>query len=212
MTSWPAVTVETMLWEPEDVQQMGPGLSAYLGGSRNYVATVPATIAGAAVALPGVVLAAAEDAARELSRFDAELGHRVAAFGPVLLRSEASASSQIEQLTASARAIFTAELGGRGARNATLIAANTASLQSAIETADAITPAAIRQMHAILMVDQPRHTPGEWRAEAVWIGTSSQSPIGADYVAPRWERVPELVDDLVAFSSRVEVPSLVLTV
>jgi Fic family protein len=190
---------------------MGPGLSAYFGGSREYAATVPAMIAGAALDLPGVVLAAAEDAARELSRFDAELGHRVAAFGPVLLRSEAAASSQIEQLTASARAIFTAELGGRGAANASLIAANTASLQAAIEAADAISPEAIRQMHAVLMAEQPRHTPGEWRQEAVWIGTSSQSPIGADYVAPRWERVPELIDDLVAFSRRVDVAPLVLT-
>jgi Fic family protein len=211
MTSWPAVTDEAMLWEPADVQEMGPGLSAYLGGSRKYVATVPAMIAAAAVELPGVVLAAAEDAARELSRFDAELGHRVAAFGPVLLRSEASASSQIEQLTASARAIFTAELGGRGTTNATLIAANTASLQAAIEAADTISPDAIRQMHTVLMAEQPRHTPGQWRTEAVWIGTSSQSPIGADYVAPRWERVPALIDDLVAFSRRVEVAPLVLT-
>ena len=211
MGSWPTVSAETLLWEPAQGEEMGPGLSAYFGGTREYVATVPAMIAGAAVDLPGVVLAAAEDAARELSRFDAELGHRVAAFGPVLLRSEAAASSQIEQLTASARAIFADELGGRGARHAALIAANTASLQSAIEAADAISPAAIRQMHAILMVDQPRHTPGEWRTEAVWIGTSSQSPIGADYVAPRWERVPELIDDLVAFTSRVEVPALALT-
>ncbi|CAN5237487.1 Fic family protein [soil metagenome] len=211
MTSWPTVSTEAMLWESEHAQEMGPGLSAYFGGPREYAATVPAMIAEAAVELPGVVLAAAEDAARELSRFDAELGHRVAAFGPVLLRSEAAASSQIEQLTASARAIFTAELGGRGARNATLIAANTASLQSAIEAADTISPEAIRHMHAVLMAGQPRHTPGEWRTEAVWIGTSSQSPIGANYVAPRWERVPELIDDLVAFASRVEVPPLVLT-
>jgi len=211
MGSWPSVSAEAMLWDPSHGEEMGPGLSAYFGGTREYAATLPAMIAGSVVDLPGVVLAAAEDAARELSRFDAELGHRVAAFGPVLLRSEAAASSQIEQLTASARAIFTAELGGRGARNATLIAANTASLQSAIETADAINPEAIRQMHAVLMVDQPRHTPGEWRTETVWIGTSSQSPIGADYVAPRWERVPELVDDLVAFNSRIDVPPLVLT-
>jgi Fic family protein len=211
MGSWPTVGSEAVLWEASHGEEMGPGLSAYFGGTREYAATVPAMIAGAVVDLPGEVLAAAEDATRELSRFDAELGHRVAAFGPVLLRSEAAASSQIEQLTASARAIFTAELGGRGARNATLIAANTASLQSAIETADAISPEAIRQMHAILMVEQPRHTPGEWRTEAVWIGTSSQSPIGADYVAPRWERVPEAIDDLVAFTSRVEVPPLVLT-
>ncbi|MCW5951888.1 MAG: Fic family protein [Propionibacteriaceae bacterium] len=182
----------------------------YLGGPQKYPATIPASIAQAAVDLPGVAVAAAEDASRELSRFDAELGHRVAAFGPVLLRSEAVASSQIEQLTASARAIFTAELGGRRAGNAALIAANTASLQAAVDLADAITPETIRQMHAVLMADLPRYTPGEWRREPVWIGTSSQSPVGAEYVAPRWERVPELIDDLVAFAHRTDVAPLVL--
>ena len=66
-------------------------------------------------------ITAAEVAARELSRLDAELGGRVAAFAPVLLRSEAASSSQIEHITASARAIFSAELGARTSRNAELI-------------------------------------------------------------------------------------------
>lgn len=60
----------------------------------------------------------AEEAERELTRFDAELGARVSEFAPVLLRSEASSSSQIENLTASARAVFSAELGAKGSRNA----------------------------------------------------------------------------------------------
>ena len=72
-------------------------------------------------------------ATNELSRFDGELGHRVAAFAPVLLRSESASSSQIENLTASAGAIFSAELGAKGSRNAELIAANTHALQAALE-------------------------------------------------------------------------------
>ncbi|GGH51227.1 Fic family protein [Microbacterium album] len=211
MTSWPAVTYETLRWDPLPAETMGPGLSAYVGGSRQYAAAVPPPIARADLKLPAAALSAADDATRELSRFDAELGHRVSAFGPVLLRSEAAASSQIEQLTASARAIFTAELGARRARNATLIAANTASLQAAIESADAISPEAIRQMHAVLMAELPRHTPGQWRQEAVWIGASSRSPIGADYVGPRWDRVPALIDDLVAFIRRTDITPLALT-
>src|SRR5690606_20899223 len=115
----------------------------------------------------------------------AELGHRVASFGPVLLRSEAAASSQIEHLTASARAILTAELTGHATRNATLIAANSAALRAAIDLADDITADAIARMHEVLMAGQVQHTPGRWRTEAVWIGTSSRSPIGADFVAPR---------------------------
>jgi Fic family protein len=211
MTSWPPVAAERLMWIPAHAEDFGPGLTSYLGGPREYDASVPALIAEVTVALPDAASTAAEEAARELSRFDAELGHRVAAFGPVLLRSEAAASSQIEQLTASARAILTAELTGHAARNATMIAANTAALRAAIDLADDITTEAVAQMHAVLMAGQVQHTPGQWRTEPVWIGTSSQSPIGADYVAPRWERVPQLIEDLVAFSQRTDVGALTLT-
>lgn len=211
MSSWPAVGEEELTWASSQTAALGPGLSEYFGRPERYSASVPAMIAEESLDLTPDALAASEEAARELTRFDAELGHRVAAFAPVLLRSEAAASSQIEQLTASARAIFTAELGSTSARNATEIAANTASLQAAIDLADEITPEAIRRMHEVLMVGQPRHTPGEWRQEAVWIGRSSLSPVGADFVAPRWECVPELVDDLTAFAKRLEVGPLALT-
>lgn len=211
MTYWPAVTTEKLVWTPLHSEVVAPGALAGLDRSREYVASVPAAIAALPIDLSPAALTTAEEAGRELSRFDAELGHRVAAFGPVLLRSEAAASSQIENLTASARAIFTAELTGRASRNAMLIAANTGSLRAAIDLADDISSDTIRRMHEALMVGQPHHTPGRWRTEAVWIGTSSQSPIGADYVAPRWERVPELIDDLVAFAHRTDVGALTLT-
>lgn len=211
MASWPPAAAEKLMWTSVYAEDFGHGLSSYLGGAHEYEASIPALIARATVDLPDDALAAAEEAGRELSRFDAELGHRVAAFGPVLLRSEAAASSQIEQLTASARAILTAELTGHAARNAAMIAANTAALRAAIDLADDITADAIAQMHAVLMAGQLQHTPGQWRTEPVWIGTSSQSPIGADYVAPRLERVPELIEDLVAFSRRTDIGALPLT-
>jgi len=209
--TWPSVLVEAMVWTPGHIDGFGPGIASYLGGTREYEASIPAQIAECQVDLPDAAKTAAEESGRELSRFDAELGHRVASLGPVLLRSEAAASSQIEQLTASSRAILTAELTGHAARNATLIANNTAALRAAIDLADDITAAAIAKMHEVLMAGQVQHTPGQWRTEAVWIGTSSQSPVGADFVAPRWERVPDLIDDLVVFSRRTDVGALTLT-
>ncbi len=209
--TWPAVSAESMLWTPRHIDGFGPGIASYLDGRRDYEASIPAQIAECQVDLPDAAVTAAEEAGRELSRFDAELGHRVASFGPVLLRSEAAASSQIEHLTASARAILTAELTGHATRNASLIAANTAALRAAIDLADDITADAIARMHEVLMAGQVQHTPGRWRTEAVWIGTSSRSPIGADFVAPRWERVPELIDDLVVFSRRLDIGALTLT-
>ncbi|MGO8608830.1 hypothetical protein ACC848_38315, partial [Rhizobium johnstonii] len=81
-----------------------------LGALRRYRAAVPATIAALVPAIDSATATLAADAAQELSRFDAELGTRISTLAPVLLRSEAASSSQIENLTASARAIFSAEL------------------------------------------------------------------------------------------------------
>lgn len=211
MSAWPAVTFEEMTWKPTYASGFGPGIEAFTGGPRVYQASVPPSITDQTISLPAEVAIAADEAGRELSRFDAELGHRVAAFGPVLLRSEAAASSQIEHLSASARAIFTAEISDKGPRNAAEIAANTAALAAAIALADDITPDAIRHMHAVLMADRPQHTPGAYRTEPVWIGTSADSPVGAAFVPPRWERIADLVDDLVRFAHRLDIAALTVT-
>jgi Fic family protein len=180
-------------------------------GGRPYKSSIPSAIALLDPAPDAEATQAAEVAVQELSRFDGELGARVAGFAPALLRSEAASSSQIENLTASARAIFTAELGSTSSRNAELIAANTRAMQAAIELSDSLSPDALAEMHRVLMSGQSRHTPGEWRREAVWIGTRSDSPVGAEFVAPHFERVPPLLDDLIAFSARRDIPALTST-
>lgn len=58
------------------------------------------------------------------------------------------------------------------------------------------------------MARQPRHSPGRWREEAVWIGTRSDTPVGATFVAPHHHLVPALVEDLVAFARREDLPAL----
>lgn len=176
------------------------GVGATRGGRADtYRAAVVPLIAGRRPGVSESTRLIAEEAAHELTRFDAELGERVASFAPVLLRSEAASSSQIENLTASARAIFSAELGVRRSRNADEIAANARAMQSALALADHLSIEAVLHMHRVLMADQPRHTPGQWRDEPVWIGTRSDSPVGAAYVAPRHERIPALMADLVQF-------------
>lgn len=206
-TSWPAVGYETRDWVP--AAAMGIRAAREGHASVRYEASVPPTIASLHPSLSLEVAAEAEEAAAELARFDAELGSRVAGFAPVLLRSEAASSSQIENLTASARAIFSAELGAKGSRNAELIAANTRSLHAALDLAEQITPASIAAMHRALMESQARHAPGEYRTEQVWIGTRGDSPVGAEFVPPHHERVASLVEDLADFAARWDVPSLV---
>lgn len=149
------------------------------------------------------------EAEKELARFDAVLGQSIALFAPVLLRSEAASSSQIENLTASARSILSAELGVKRSHNAELIANNTRALEAAIALAGDFSSSSILKMHATLMASQPRHAPGSWRQEPLWIRTQSDSPMGADYVAPDHARIPALMKDLTKFGSRWDIPALV---
>jgi Fic family protein len=206
-SEWPSISAETLVWEP--ASGTGSRITDLL--PRPYSAAVPPLIAELNPALDSSTLQLAAEAEKELARFDAAHGEQVASFAPVLLRSEAASSSQIENLTASARAILSAELGAKRGGNAEQIAGNTRALAAAIQLAQSVTAPAILQMHSLLMASQPRHTPGEFRTEAVWIGARSDSPAGADYVAPRAERVPALIDDLVRFAQRRDQPAFVVT-
>ena len=202
MTSLRPITYETVRWEP---QHGRPAVGGRAFGS--YRPAVPAAVAGLTLDLPPAVLAEAEAAGREITRFDAELGGEVAPFAAVLLRSESAASSQIENLTASARAIAEAELPGvRAKRNAEMIVANTAAMQAALSLSDTVDAAAILAMHGALMATQPRHTPGKFRTEAVWIGGGS-TPVGATFVGPRPQLIPAAISDLIEFARRTDIPA-----
>ncbi len=204
MTSLQAVTYEDVRWEPQGAQPPRGARPRY----GIYHPAVPASIADVVLDLPSSVLADAESVSREIARFDAELGGEIAPFSAVLLRSESAASSQIENLTATARAIGEAELpGGKAKRNAEMIVANTAAVQAAVALSDTVDTDAIRAMHRVLMAKDLRHTPGDFRTEPVWIGSGS-TPIGATFVGPRHELISEAISDLIAFAHRVDLPVL----
>jgi Fic family protein len=198
--TWPAPT------------EAGYGLADLRAAQRQageYEAAIPATIADLEADLPANVLANADEASREVARFDAELGREIAPFASVLLRSESAASSNIENLTASARAIAEAEaLGGDGRRNATLIVANTEAMKAAIALADELDEHAILAMHDALMRASHPDMAGRWRTEQVWIGGGAFGPRGADFIAPHHERVRPAIADLLAFARRTDVPTL----
>jgi Fic family protein len=204
MTSLRPITYEDVRWEPQGMRYASAALPKY----GTYHPAVPANIAELVLDLLPSVLAQAESASHEITRFDAELGGEIEPFAAVLLRSESAASSQIENLTASARAIAEAELpGGRAKRNAEMIVANTAAMQAAVALSGTVDADAILAMHRALMANEPRHTPGEFRTEPAWIGGGS-TPIGATFVGPRHELVPGAIDDLIAFAQRADVPAL----
>lgn len=160
------------------------------------------------MALPGEVAADAEEAAAEVARFDAELGREIAPFAAVLLRTESAASSKIENLTASARAIAEAEIGPTRSRNAALIVANERAMTAAIALADRMDGEAILALHEALLGHSDPDITGRWREDQVWIGGHDLGPHQALFVPPHPEHVPAAIDDLVAFIDRDDVPVL----
>jgi len=202
---WPSLGYEDIEWTPR--ADVPLSRSAARRHSGPYRAAVVPRIATATLHLPASLAALAEDASAEVARFDSEAGAEIAPFAAVLLRSESAASSKIEDLTASARAIGEAELG-HGSHNASLIVANQRAMTAAVALADRIDGEAILEMHAALLgLSQPMIV-GHWRTEQVWIGGSDIGPHGAAFVPPHHRLVPAAINDLVRFIARTDLPVL----
>ena len=206
LSAWPAVEYETLPWEPN--VSVPISRTAARRHRCPYEAAIVPAISTLEVPLPPELNALVDDATNEVARFDAELGSEIAPFRAVLLRSESTSSSQIENLTASARAIAEAELQPFGSNNASLIVANTRAMAAAVDLADRIDADSILQMHEALLSPSRPDTAGKWRDQAVWIGGTRYGPHEADFVPPRSERIPGAVDDLVAFIDRDDIPVL----
>lgn len=208
-----AVAWETLPWESRGSAL--PLTRAQRAALRpKFEAAIPAIIASLDVTVDPVALAAADDARAEISRFDAELttmlpGTEIAPLAAVLLRTESASSSQIENITARAKALALAELGvAKYSSDAMLVAANVEAMNRAIELADGVTPTTILAIHETLMRGQEHADPGAFRSEQVWIGGSNASPHGAAFVPPHHSRVVAAIDDLCAFIARTDVPLL----
>lgn len=206
---WPALDYENLRW---DARLTASALAVTRADRHRlhgtYRAAIPPRIAHLTYASPPELTAEVEEATVEIARYDSEMTNSPAPLDALLLRTEAAASSQIENLTASARSVALAELGDHSKQNATLIVANTRAMRSAIELARDLSTESVLAMHHVLLEEAEPETAGRWRSEPVWIGTSSVSPIGADFVAPRHGLVGPAMEDLMLFANRTNQPVL----
>ena len=201
---WPAVGYEVLDWQPSITTGR---LADMVAGS--YAAAVPPTIATVTPHLDGDLLEMCREASFEIARFDSELGAEIGPFASILLRSESASSSQIENLTASAKTVLMAEAGDVSRRNATEIATNTTAMNAAVSMAAEVTDVTILAMHRALLEHQHPDWAGRWRDQPVWIGGRATSPHGASFVPPHHSRIPVLIGDLTAFARRTDIDPLV---
>ena len=193
----------------------------------SYESAIVPTVADAALELTSEQAASLSEASAAVARFDAGPAAALLPFAPLLLRSESSASSRIERLTASARALVEAEFfadpsfgggvaGSAGRRaggtrikgNAPLIVANAKLMAAAASTGGDLGVDGLLAMHDVLLRPSASDIAGTWRDGAVWIGGSDYGPTDALFVPPKAADVPGLIDDLLAFMKRGDVPAI----
>lgn len=204
--AWPPAEFEPRPWvRSGDEVASRRQLRAAAG---DYRAAVVPLIASRPVRLGSDVLALADDASKELTRFDTEAGMVVAPFAAVLLRTESASSSEVENVTASAKQVALAEIGAARSGNADLVVGNVRAMTSAIDLADRLDEDAVIAMHDALLAASAPHIVGNWRDQQVWIGGGGISPHHATFVPPHHERVPRLMSDLIEFAHRTDIPAL----
>ena len=202
---------------PHEIERRWQGDPGPAGGRRarasfTYRAFVPDRIAELD---PDITFETAESIARaeaaitELNTADSVAG--LEAIGPLLLRSEAIASSRIEGYELSQRNLARALIDPRAARGtAKTVAANVVAMEEAIaigERPQPLTRDDVLAIHRTLMVGEPeRVTPGQFRQEQNWIGGRLNSPLDARFIPPPEGEVDRLIADLLAFLARNDLP------
>ena len=132
--------------------------------------------------------------------------------GPILLRSEGIASSRIEGEVASTRRIFEAEYAPDDVsdQQAQRIVNSIHVMSDVVAGAgEGVTPNDFNRWHALLFEGVPvTFEPGGVRARQNWIGTRTDTPVGAEFIPPPPESVEDALRDLAGFTNRVDVAPL----
>lgn len=200
------------------VEGSGDSGSSSLGLNRStemeYQAALPLLIAERSVAVPDDLSARISALLVEMARFDVELGQRADNVPTMLLRSESSASSQIDRLTSTAQSVALAELYPKASSDARLVVANMITTQRALELPAGLSLEGIVEIHDLLLdnshlENQTNSAFEKLRQKPVWLGGTSFTPHTALFVPPAFQHVPEYMADLIEFGTRSDLNPVV---
>lgn len=200
------------------VEGSGDSGSSSLGLKRStemeYQAALPLLIAERSVAVPDDLSARISALLVEMARFDVELGQRADNVPTMLMRSESSASSQIDRLTSTAQSVALAELYPKASSDARLVVANMIATQRALELPAGLTLEGIVEIHELLLdnshlENQTNSAFEKLRQKPVWLGGTSFTPHTALFVPPAFQHVPEYMADLIEFGTRSDLNPVV---
>ncbi len=205
---------------PELLERRWEGDAGAYGGRRSragftYQAHVPDPIAALDLALPGAVSLLVSDAEGEIRELNtAPETRNLEAIGPLLLRAESVASSRIEGIELTQRSLARALFNPAAARGAArAVAGNVRAMETAIRIGDDdrdLTVDDILSVHRTLLeATDDAALAGRIRVVQNWIGGRLNSPLDADFIPPPPELVEALLEDLVVFVNRDDLPAIV---
>lgn len=184
--------------------------------SFSYDAFVPDRIADADPVLASTVSARCSEAEQAIQalNLDPPRLSSLEALARRLLRSEAVASSWIEGVRISHRRLAKVEASSEeNDATAQAVLGNVAAMEASVglgASRKALRLADVLDIHAGLMRSTMQaDIGGKLRARQNWIGTNPYSPAGASFVPPPEDEVPPLMEDLVAFCNRTDLPPTV---
>jgi Fic family protein len=182
-----------------------------------YQALVPDPVAKLELALPSNVAGAVSTAERAVDALNRD-PPRLASLEVLarrLLRAESVASSRIEGLVLSQRRLARAEAEEPDARDETArsILGNVTAMEHAVALCAGAKPLRLKDVldihrHLMLATTTPEIA-GKLRDRQNWIGGNAFNPGRADFVPPPPEHAKVLMEDLVAFMNRTDVPPVV---
>jgi Fic family protein len=181
-----------------------------------YQAYVPDEIGEAEFPMPGPVAQAVSDSERAVADLNREppAVHTLEAVARQLLRAESVASSRIEGLELSHKRLARADFQQEASRDETArsVLGNIHALERAIELGESVQPFGVDDLcdiHATLIsATRDAHTAGRLRDRQNWLGGSTFSPRGAEFIPPPPEYVGRLLEDLAAFINRTDLPAV----
>ena len=180
---------------------------------RSIIVTIPSPLAAMDLSIPSSIAGELDAAARAVAILDAGHGSDLSALTGLLLRTESVASSKIEYLDASVDDYARALHGARSNPSAVAMVAASRSMErlmASVTESRQVTLNDLLDAHRSLMADDPmeRGHAGRVRAVQNWVGGSDYSPRGALLVPSPPDLLTGLLDDLLAFANRADVPSL----
>lgn len=175
---------------------------------KRFEAYEPPHIKDLQLTIPPDVAARCEEAMEAAVRLDAEYGSRLKPLSGMLLRTEAIATSKIENEEASTEDYIRAMYGNRSNQSAMAMVRASDAIDHMVQAG--ATEASLLEGHRTLMRGSSPllHSPGRYRTVQNWIGGSDYSPRDALHIPPPPDQVPELMADLFRFAAREDLPAL----